>query len=147
MKTVLLSVHDRAAQTWGTPFPAPTVEAGLRGFTNEVNRVDPNNTLNNNPEDFDLYVVGYFNMDTSDITDEGTEVPHRVARAQDVIVKSTMNVELAYNDLKASFDAFKQFHEDTVKRMSALHEQNVKAIKEQANLGRTFWGSILNRSK
>lgn len=43
------------------PFFAPTVASATRMFTDEVNRVEPNNEMNRHPEDYSLYHIGSFN--------------------------------------------------------------------------------------
>lgn len=64
MKLVLCSVKDRAADAYGRPMFVPSVGVAIRSFSDEVNRVDPDNQLNKHPDDFDLYELGEFDDNT-----------------------------------------------------------------------------------
>ena len=64
MKLVLCSVKDRAADAYGRPMFVPSVGVAIRSFSDEVNRKDPDNQLNNHPDDFDLYELGEFDDNT-----------------------------------------------------------------------------------
>lgn len=56
----VLSVRDRAADSFSQPMFVPAVGMGLRAFGDEINRVAPDNQLNRHPEDYDLYRLGTF---------------------------------------------------------------------------------------
>jgi len=60
MKLELLAVFDRAAQAYARPMFLPSIGVGIRSFTDEVNRNDPENNLCNHPDDFDLFHLGSF---------------------------------------------------------------------------------------
>jgi hypothetical protein len=64
MKLVLCTVKDRAADAYGRPMFVPSVGVAIRSFSDEVNRQDPDNQLNNHPDDFDLYELGEFDDNT-----------------------------------------------------------------------------------
>ena len=64
MKLVLCSVKDRAADAFGRPMFVPSIGVAIRSFSDEVNRNDPENQLNNHPDDFDLYELGEFDDNT-----------------------------------------------------------------------------------
>jgi hypothetical protein len=64
MKLVLCSVKDRAADAFGRPMFVPSVGVAIRSFSDEVNRNDGDNQLNNHPDDFDLYELGEFDDNT-----------------------------------------------------------------------------------
>lgn len=88
---VMLSVRDRAADTFARPFCVPAVGMGVRSFTDEVNRQDSNNPLWMHPEDYDLYEIGSF--DESD----GSIVwlkPRQVAIGKDVRMAWTARMAL-----------------------------------------------------
>lgn len=63
MKILIVSVRDRAADTFGRPFFATARGQAIRAFTDEINRRADDNQLYNHPEDFDLYEVGTFDDD------------------------------------------------------------------------------------
>jgi hypothetical protein len=60
MKLVLCSVKDRAADAYGRPMFVPSIGVAIRSFSDEINRIDPDNQLANHPDDFDLYELGEF---------------------------------------------------------------------------------------
>lgn len=60
MKTQILAVHDRAADTFGRPIFAAAIGQAIRSFQDEINRVADNNEMNRHPDDFDLYHLGTF---------------------------------------------------------------------------------------
>lgn len=66
-KHVLVSIRDRAAETFGFPYCVPHAGVAMRTFINEVNRIDERNALNTNPEDFELYHLGLFDDATGQV--------------------------------------------------------------------------------
>jgi hypothetical protein len=56
----VVSVRDRAAEVFNRPFYVPHRGVAVREFTDEVNRVAPDNALNKHADDFDLYLLGVF---------------------------------------------------------------------------------------
>jgi len=60
----LYSVRDKRAKEYGQPMAMPTDAHAVRSFTQEVNRADSANMLNQFPEDFAIYVVGDFDPDS-----------------------------------------------------------------------------------
>lgn len=60
MKLALLVVKDQAAEVFGVPQFAPTVAYAVRGFSDEVNRNEPQNLWFRHPEQFDLYELGEY---------------------------------------------------------------------------------------
>ena len=85
MKRVVIAVFDSAVQTYGQPVFVAGRGAGLRSFLDEVNRVDPSNTLNLHPEDFELRLLGYFDDErgTFEVPEEG--IGTVIARAKDLV--------------------------------------------------------------
>lgn len=81
----IVSVKDRAIDSYNRPFYVPTIGAAIRSFTDEVNRKD--SEMQAHPEDYDLYDMGTFCDQTGTfLTPEGG-VPRVIARAQDLIIK------------------------------------------------------------
>lgn len=60
MKYNILSVYDRAAQLYGSPYYAVSKGSAIRGFSDEINRQDAQNTLYQHPDDFELTYLGTF---------------------------------------------------------------------------------------
>lgn len=82
MKYVVLAVRDRSADCFGTPMFTVSKGTAIRSFSDEVNRVDPNNMLNKHPEDFDLYELGSYD-DATGVFDCGT--PRQLAVGKDLV--------------------------------------------------------------
>lgn len=61
MKYMVMSVLDRAAGCFGRPVFGATDGAMIRGFQDEINRVDADNVMYRHPMDHDLYKLGVFN--------------------------------------------------------------------------------------
>lgn len=88
---IVVSVRDRAADTFGPPYVVPHAGVAVRSFTNEVNRADEKNPLYMNPEDFELWELGSFEDSTgrftttppSNVRDQ-TPYPHLLVVAKDV---------------------------------------------------------------
>lgn len=80
MKFTLVAVKDNAVESFQ---PVNTVRArgeALRGFIDAVNNPQ-NQQLHAHPEDFDLYVIGYFDDQTGIL--ERVEQPERIMRGID----------------------------------------------------------------
>ena len=84
MKLVIVSVHDSAADCFNRPVFVPSVGAGVRSFSDEVNREAPDNLAFQHPGDFSLYVLGTF-----DDADGSFDIakPHCVARGKELRLK------------------------------------------------------------
>lgn len=67
MKLIMVSVRDRAANTFARPFCVPALGVAIRSFVDEVNRASPDNPLYAHPEDYDLYEVGVFDEDDGSV--------------------------------------------------------------------------------
>lgn len=64
---IILSVRDNLANRYGKPFFIANEAEGMRLFKMTVN--DPKNDLiYNNPEDFELWKLGYFDERSGKIT-------------------------------------------------------------------------------
>jgi len=86
MLQFIVCVKDRAAEVFNRPFFVPHRNVAVRDFTDEVNRVSPDNFLNKHPDDFDLYLLGQFDDSTGAFIREGS--PTVLVRAKDVIQSS-----------------------------------------------------------
>lgn len=60
MRQVIVSVRDAKSETYMRPWFVTTAGAAIRAFSDEVNRNEKENTLNQHPEDFALYEIGLF---------------------------------------------------------------------------------------
>lgn len=86
MKFCVMAVCDSASELYARPMFVPARGAGVRGFTDEVNRKAADvaeNPLNAHPEHFSLYVLGEFDDATGVIT--CPEEPEFVVKATDVL--------------------------------------------------------------
>lgn len=63
--TVMCSVRDVVASTFGRPFFAVNTASATRSLTQEVNSQSDGNMLNSNPGDFELYELGSFDDQTA----------------------------------------------------------------------------------
>jgi len=70
----IYSVRDKRANEYGQPMAMPTDAHAVRSFTQEVNRTDTANMLNQYPEDFAIYHVGTFDSETGCITENGPQL-------------------------------------------------------------------------
>lgn len=66
-KFYMVSIRDRAMDSFGPPFCTPQLSGGIRSFTDAVRRTDPENMMRRHPEDFDLYLVGTFEDSTGEL--------------------------------------------------------------------------------
>ncbi|AXH76519.1 MAG: nonstructural protein [Microviridae sp.] len=82
-KQMIVSVFDTAVQAHGRPLFVPTKGAAMRSFTDEVNRQAEDNPMWAHPEDYELYLLGWFD-DSSGIVGGNLHGPELVARAKDV---------------------------------------------------------------
>lgn len=60
MKYQIVSVYDYVAEVYGTPYYAVSQGSAIRGFSDEINRADPNNMLYQHPKDYKLVLLGTF---------------------------------------------------------------------------------------
>jgi hypothetical protein len=85
MILIAMAVKDRAIGSFNRPFFVPSIPMAVRSFTDEVNRVAPDNQMAAHPEDFELWYLGNFNEDSGVfgvLDPDGLRV---VSRAQDVV--------------------------------------------------------------
>lgn len=60
MKHYVVAIKDSALQAYMRPWYAPTPQAAIRTFSDEVNRKAADNQLNAHPEDFELWMIAIF---------------------------------------------------------------------------------------
>ena len=83
MKQDIVSVFDSAVQAFMRPMFVPRIAAGVRAFTDEVNRAG--SEINNHPEDYAFYHLGVFDDEFGKF--EVLESPVLIVRGKDVIAK------------------------------------------------------------
>lgn len=84
MITHLFCVYDSKLGQFNNPLSFPSRGVAIRSFTDEVNRVDPNNNMSKYSDDFSFYYLGTF--ETEDGTFAPQYPPELVVRASDVVV-------------------------------------------------------------
>lgn len=85
MRYKILTVRDRAIDTYAQPFFTSSIGGAIRSFADEINRANENNQLNKHPEDFDLFALGEFDDQTGEFD---TTRPAQVAVGKDLIIKA-----------------------------------------------------------
>jgi len=78
----ILSVFDGVSGSYSQPFYTPAVGAGVRSFSDEVNRAGTDNVYFNHPSDFSLMLLGTFDPVSGVITP--CQQPELIARAADL---------------------------------------------------------------
>ena len=82
MKYVVMSVRDRAIDSFGQPFYVAAIGQAIRSFSDAINS-DKEDNICKHPDDFDLYHLGYFNDDGSGF--ELLDNPRLVSVGKDVL--------------------------------------------------------------
>jgi hypothetical protein len=83
---VLISIKDRATEAFQ---PVASVRAkgeAIRSFQDAINNPQ-NPQLNNHPDDYDLYIVGYFDDQTGEITN--LDKPEKLADGKQLRILNT----------------------------------------------------------
>lgn len=65
MKKLMLSVLDIQTRLWTFPVYSLRKEAAIRDFAHWVNHASDENPMYNNPQDFQLYLLGEFDDETA----------------------------------------------------------------------------------
>jgi hypothetical protein len=86
MKYSIVTVYDRVAEVYGTPYYAVSKGSAMRGFSDEVNRPDSNNSLYAHPDDFELMYLGQFDDQLGDF--ELQSKPSILIKGSEVSVKT-----------------------------------------------------------
>lgn len=61
----MYSVHDKKAETWSFPFQSENNSTAMRDFETLVH--DGRTIVGQHPEDFDLYFIGQFYLETGTV--------------------------------------------------------------------------------
>lgn len=85
MRYKICVIRDRALDAFGVPVFVASKGQAIRSFSDEVNRVDPNNSLNKHPEDFEMFYLGEYDDETATFE---CERPQQLAVGKDVVIKS-----------------------------------------------------------
>lgn len=56
----ILAIKDRALDVYNLPFVQQSVAQAVRGFTDEVNSDPAKSGIAQHPDDYDLYLIGYY---------------------------------------------------------------------------------------
>lgn len=84
MSLTVCVIRDRAIDSFGNPFFAPSVGAAVRSFSDAVNNDAADNMMFKHPEDYDLYVCGTYEQESGLFK---TDVPRMISVGKDVKVK------------------------------------------------------------
>lgn len=83
-RLVIVAVLDSAVKAFMRPFYAPTLEAALRSFYDEVKRGGEDNMMAKHPDDFQLWYLGEFDEESGLFSH--LDQMRQVARAKDTQV-------------------------------------------------------------
>ena len=84
-KLIIVTVRDRAADTFGPPWCTPAIGLAVRSFQEQVNRAAEDNMIYKHPEDFDLFQLGTYDDETATFD---VHLPKQVAVGKDMISKA-----------------------------------------------------------
>ena len=82
MQKLLVSVKDLKAGTWSVPAAADNIACACRMFGDLVK--DGRTLVGQHPEDFELYIVGDFDLSTGELGAD-KDVPKRIAVGRDFV--------------------------------------------------------------
>lgn len=83
MKYLLVSIYDKAVETYGRPFCVRTPNEAIRIVSQEANRKSDENQLHTHPKDYVLHHVGEWDDETGNLT--GLERPERIIEIEALI--------------------------------------------------------------
>lgn len=95
MKNYVYSVFDKKARAYLQPFQAVNNPVAIRNFQAAVSN-NPQSIFCQNPEDFELFHIGYF--DDNSARYENVDNPIPVARALDFIKSEVVKDDKGKND-------------------------------------------------
>ncbi len=81
----MTAIRDSKAESFNQPMLHRTLAEAERQFSLHVNEKNPNNFLNQYPEDYDLYKIGSYNEKTGTL--EKLDSPVHVAKAISLLKK------------------------------------------------------------
>jgi hypothetical protein len=99
MKYQIMTVFDTVSNLYGAPHYAQSKGAAIRGFSDEINRPDENNSFYKHPDDFRLCFLGTYNDD--DATFELLSIPETLITGTSA--KLTADTANTVRNLKQSF--------------------------------------------
>lgn len=83
----IVAVRDIQIEEFLRPFTTPAIGGASRSFTDEINRVDRDNPMNQHPADYHLYELGTFNTETGEISPLPSPGTRLLLRGEDVYAK------------------------------------------------------------
>lgn len=83
MRYKVCVIRDRALDAYGVPVFVQSKGMAIRSFSDEVNRVDQNNSLNKHPEDYELFYLGEYDDETATFEQER---PQQLAVGKDCVI-------------------------------------------------------------
>lgn len=83
-KFAVCAVRDSAMDSFGRPIFAPTLNAAIRSFADEVRRGGDDNQLAKHPEDFELYHLAWFEDTTGTFIPLDGGRPIALGRGKDI---------------------------------------------------------------
>lgn len=84
----ICAVRDIQIEEFMRPFTTPAVGGATRSFSDEVNRVDRDNPMNQHPADYHLYELGTFNTETGEIAPLPAPGSRLLLRGEDIVNKA-----------------------------------------------------------
>lgn len=84
----ICAVRDIQIEEFMRPFTTPAVGGATRSFSDEVNRVDRENPMNQHPADYHLYEVGTFDTETGAIAPLPSPGTRLLLRGEDALNKT-----------------------------------------------------------
>lgn len=91
--TVMCSVRDVVAETFGRPFFTVSTPVAVRSFTDELNRGSEQSLLRDHPADFELYELGSFEDQSAIVV--MLPQPRLLVRGSDLVNRSKVDPVLS----------------------------------------------------
>ncbi len=67
MKIDLYAIRDKVANSYHNPMTFPNAGSAARSFADELNRASADNMLYAHPDDFDMWLIGFYDNETGKI--------------------------------------------------------------------------------
>lgn len=80
MRLFIISVRDSAAESFHAPLFFPAIGMAERWFKDEANSNSPDAVIAKHPEDYELHLLGSFDISTAEIV---TDTPRILLRGLD----------------------------------------------------------------
>lgn len=75
MRLFVITIYDRAAESYHAPLFFPAIGMAERFFRDECNSGKPDSAISAHPEDYSLYLLGAYETTSAELI---TEVPPRL---------------------------------------------------------------------